>query len=114
MRHTKILDDDFALRNLQEKNWPYFVERLLTVSKNEDTFVFSTKSSVEGNQINFDTIGNLVLCKSIYNLIYIGVADNFREYLQSLPQYEFDDIDQDLCSNGIFFENLQNEIYSKK
>ena len=47
VRHTKISDDDFALPNLQEKNWPYFVERLLTVSENKYSFVFSTNSSIE-------------------------------------------------------------------
>ena len=82
VRHTKISDDDFALRNLQEKNWPYFVERLQTVSGNEDSFIFSTNSSIEENKIIYDTIENL--CKSVYNVIYIGVVDNFREYLQSL------------------------------
>ena len=100
-------DHTFALENLQEKKWSYFVERLLAVLENEDSFVFSI-------QIIFDTIENLVLFKSIYNLIYTGIANNFREYLQSLPQNEFDDIDQDLCSNSIFFENIQHETDSKE
>ena len=34
--------------------------------------------------------------------------------MQSLPQNEFDDTDQDLRSNDIFSENLQNEINSKE
>ena len=79
--------------------------------KNGDNFV---QSSVEENQIIFDTIENLVLCKSIFNLVYIGITDNFCEYLQSLPQNAFEDIDQNLLSTGIFFENLQHETDPKE
>ena len=80
IRHTKISDDDFALENLQEKNLLYFAERLLTVSQDENTFNFSTKPSVEENRMLFDTIKNLVLCKAVFNLTYIGIADNFHDF----------------------------------
>ena len=83
----------------------------LILWKNEDNFV---QSSVEENRIIFDTIENLVLCKSIFNLVYIGITDNFCEYLQSLPQNAFEDIDQNLRSTGIFFENLQHETDPKE
>ena len=86
VRHTKISDDDSVLQNLQEEN--------------ED---FSTNSSTEEKEIIYDLIENLDLCKSVYNVIYIGVADSFCEYSQSLPQSEFNDTDQDLRSNGFFF-----------
>ena len=85
----------------------------MTVSENENSFAFRTLPRVEVNQIIYDTIENFVLSKSIYNLFYIGISDNFHEYLQSLQQNGFDDIDQDLQSNGIFFENLKNETNSK-
>ena len=32
VRHTIIADKDFALDNLQEKDWMYFVKRLIHVS----------------------------------------------------------------------------------
>ena len=114
IRHTKISDDNFALQNLQGKNWPYFVERLLTVSQDKKTFEFSTKSSVEENKIIYDTRENLALCKSVYGVIYIDVADNFREYLQSLPQNEFDDLDQDLRANGFSFKISETKSIQKK
>ena len=44
IRHTNISDDDFTLENIQQKNWLYFFERLLTVFQDENTFNFSTKS----------------------------------------------------------------------
>ena len=40
VRYTKIADDSFALENLQEKDWSYLIERFLTVSEKEDSFVF--------------------------------------------------------------------------
>ena len=115
IRHTKIWDDDFALENLQEKNMSYFVKRLLTDSQDKNTINFSTKSSIEENKIIFHTIKNLVPCKAAYNLIYIAIADNFHDYLKSLPQNELNDIDQDLRRNGLFFfEDLKNEFNAKK
>ena len=53
-------DDHFALENLQEKKW-------FILSKNGDNFV---QSSVEENQIIFDTIENLLLHQSILNLYW--------------------------------------------
>ena len=29
VKHTKISDDDYALRTLQDKNWPYFINRII-------------------------------------------------------------------------------------
>ena len=93
----------------------YFVKRLLTDSQDKNTFNFSTKSSIEENKIIFHTIKNLVPCKAAYNLIYIAIADNFHDYLKSLPQNESNDIDQDLRRNGLFFfEDLKNEFNAKK
>ena len=66
---------------IYRKKRSYFVERPLTISEKEDSFVFSTQSSVQEIQIIYDTIEHLVLCKSVYNAIYIDVADNFCEYL---------------------------------
>ena len=66
-----------------------------------------TKSGTEENKIKYDKIKNLVFCKSVYNVIYITIADNFQEYLQSLPQNEFDNTDQDPHTNGSFFLRSQ-------
>ena len=33
VRHTSIADNDYALAILQEKIWPYFIERILKISR---------------------------------------------------------------------------------
>ena len=53
-------DDHFALENFQEK-------KCFILWKNGDNFV---QSSVEENQIIFDTIENLPLHQSILNLYW--------------------------------------------
>ena len=55
-----MTDDHFALENLQEKKW-------FILCKNGDNFV---QSSVEENQIIFDTIENLLLHQSILILYW--------------------------------------------
>ena len=92
----------------------YFVEILLPILQDQNSFGFSTKSSVEENKLIHDTTENLVICKVGYNLMYIAIVENFYAHLKLLPQNELDDIDHDLRRNGIFFEDLQNEVHSKE
>ena len=89
--------------------------------KDENSFNFSTKSSIEAtkssieeNKIIYDTIENLIICKVVNDLICIVIAESCHVYLKLLPQNELDVIDQDLHRNGIFFEDLNNEIDSKE
>ena len=32
VRHTKVTADDYALQKLQDKNWPYFINRIIEFS----------------------------------------------------------------------------------
>ena len=35
IRHSVIADDDYAFENLQNKNWQYFIEKLLFVARDQ-------------------------------------------------------------------------------
>ena len=81
-RHTTISDDQHALENLQSKDWPYFINRLLKAS-NDDIFSLSLLG-IDQNQNNIgelkiinDTIENLKLCKNYYADIYAKVSSCF-------------------------------------
>ena len=61
IRHSVIADDDYALENLQNKNWQYFVETLLFVASDQlSEFEESEKDILE------KTFDNLNYCKD-YN-----------------------------------------------
>ena len=65
--HTIILDDNIALKNLQEKDWTYFIERLNQISQKESSFELYT--NFDENKIVLDTIENLVLCKVFHSIM---------------------------------------------
>ena len=44
VRHTIVSDDQHAVENLQSKDWPYFIDRLLGVS-NDDISNMITQST---------------------------------------------------------------------
>ena len=92
VRHTIIVDDDFTLQNLQERDWFYFVERLIQVSQDEQYFL-DANQNLEKNNVVIDTIENLVLSKSVYNVIYISIANSLYKYLKSIPKTDLDMID---------------------
>ena len=69
IRHTIISNDLHALEKLQSTNWPYFIDRLLEISKRNITelnlFNFDqNRNNREELRIINDTIGNLKTCKN--------------------------------------------------
>ena len=69
VRHTQIPDNDYALTTLQEKNWPYFIERILEVSEGWPLQLINLGSPVDidENKIITDTIYSLTVLKNFIN-----------------------------------------------
>ena len=58
IRYSVIADDDYALENLQNKNWQYFIETLLFVASDQlSKFEESEKDILQ------KTFDNLNYCK---------------------------------------------------
>ena len=83
IRHTQISDNKYALETLQNKNWSYFVKRVLEIS-NDDVDLSSATDKNEINIIN-ETFENLNICKEYYSSIYNNIAGCFQEYLNKIP-----------------------------
>ena len=65
IKHTEIADDDFALGVLQEKNWPYFIERLLEVCTNLAFENIVGIGNPENVKIINDSLQNLTICNEL-------------------------------------------------
>ena len=82
--HTIISDNKDALEILQNKDWPYFINRLLEVSNGGISSL--SLLSIGQNQNNVeelkvigdDTIENLEKCKNYYADIYADVGGFFK------------------------------------
>ena len=49
IRHTNIADDGYALKNLQSKNWLYFIERITEISVGD---ILSSPLGTLNNEFN--------------------------------------------------------------
>ena len=58
IRYSVIADDDYALENLQNKNWQYFIETLLFVASDQ-----LSKLEESEKDILQKTFDNLNYCK---------------------------------------------------
>ena len=72
VRHTIVLDDQYMLDVLHSRDWPYFIDRLLEVSK-DDVTSLNLSGVNDSSQNNFkemkiinDTIDDLTICKDYY------------------------------------------------
>ena len=116
IRHTIISNDLHALEKLQSTNWPYFIDRLLEISKRNITelnlFNFEqNQNNREQLRIINDTIGNLKTCKSYYADIYANIGCIFQNYLLNAPDVLIKKIQNDIRLNlfsGIDLKTKQN------
>ena len=100
------------LETLQNKNWPYFVKTVLEVS-NDDVDLSSVTDQNEINNIN-ETFENLNICKEYYNSIYNNIAGNFQEYLNKIPTWYAEEIEDDLNIHLYSNIDLKNEQRSSR
>ena len=95
------------METLQNKNWSYFVKTVLEVS-NHDVDLSSVTDQYEINIIN-ETFENFNICKEYYNSIYNNIAGCFQEYLNEIPTWYAEEIEDDLNIHLYYNIDLKNE-----
>ena len=103
VRHTVTSDDDYALREMQNKNWPYFIERILKVSETGLELTNYSMTDKSENKIITDAVQNFKTVKKLYVCQYNTVGDNLLEYLHNCPILAQEKIDEDLRLNAFQF-----------
>ena len=67
VRHTKVNADDYALKTLQDRNWPYFINRIMEFSQGVLDLNDIITSDPDEVNILKDTRSNFEIVKSLYN-----------------------------------------------
>ena len=88
VKHTKVSADDYALKKLQDRNWPYFVNRIIEFSQG----VYD----INNTRANFE------ITKNLYNELLTAVGINLHEYFINLDIAEKQKIDTDLINNNYY------------
>ena len=102
--HTKLSADEVVMEKLRNRDWQYLIESLIyKVEKEKDYYKIKTTEDYEMIQ---DMSKNYRLLRRIHHDLYTTIAENFKLYLSTLTQSEFDEIDSDIISSGL--NSLQN------
>ena len=100
--HTKLSTDEVVMEKLQNRNWQHFIESLI-YKVEKDYYKIKT---TEDSEMIQDMSKNYRFLRRIHHDLYTTIAENFKLYLSTLTQSEFDEIDSDIISSGL--NSLQN------
>ena len=86
VRHNVVLNDKTALEILQNKNWQYFIERILEVCQSNNGGELNQLVNIKEVKIIENSVENFTICKSLYTNFYNQIASNLVEAIQIYRQ----------------------------
>ena len=101
IKHSVVTQDYLAAEKIQDRNWKYFVESVLTFSQNatdesnKKPFLLDTKEIVE-------------ILKKTYEKLYNQISKNFTGMLNKMPFDLFEKIEDDLIREKYGKNDLKN------
>ena len=108
-----MTDDNYALQTLQNRNWPYFISRIIEFSQG---FInLNDLTSTDSTEINIlnNTRANFEIVKNLYNELFNSVGINLHEYFKNLGIVEKQKTDTDLTNNFFTFGSARR-LYTAK
>ena len=114
VRHSKNVENKFALKIVQSHNWQYFIETLRHILNNEisiNDFDFKDDEAFEDHLIIEKTQQNLNHCKNFYEEVFNDVAYFLHKKIKEIPD-EFIEKMQDDLANEIYFTKKIKDIES--
>ena len=75
--HSVITDDDLALELIQNENWQYFIETILTACKTNNDGINNTVDLKNINLIK-NSIENMTICKQTYLNFYNQISQYLK------------------------------------
>ena len=102
--HTKLSTDEVVMEKLQNRDWQYLIESLIYKVEQEKDY-YKIKMTEDSEMIQ-DMSKNYRLLRRIHHDLSTTIAENFKLYLSTLTQSEFEEIDSDIISSCL--NSLQN------
>ena len=107
IRHTKLSDDNYALGEIQDRNWPYFIDKIIEYSQGFLNLSDVEKDLTELNILR-NTRDNFEILKGLYNELLNAVAISLHAYLKEISYLKKKKIDTDLRNNNFEIFDPQN------
>ena len=95
-----MTEDYIAAEQIQDKNWKYFVDSLLSFSQN------STDKAYQKNFL-LDSRENLVLLKKTYEDLYSQISKNFTNTLLKTPFNLYKEFEKDFLRENYEMEDVK-------
>ena len=114
IRHSIIVNGDFALNVVQSHSWQYFIETLLHISNNEtnlDDYNLKNNENFDEYLIIEKTLDNLKYCRNFYEGVFDDVSYFLHKKIQELPDNFVEKMEDDL-SNEIYYTKKLKEVDS--
>ena len=102
IRHTKLSDDNYALGALQDRNWPYFIDRIIEYSQGFLNLSDMDISEVTEINVLRNTRDNFEIVKGVYNEPFDSVGVNLHELFKIMGYSNKKNIDTNLRNNNFF------------
>ena len=102
IRHSTLTDDNYALGALQDRNWPYFISRIIEYS--QGFLNLSDLAVSDPTKINTlrNTRANFEIVKGVYGELFTSVGNNLHELFKIIGYITKQRIDTDLTNNNFF------------
>ena len=104
IRHSLVTDNYLTAEEIQNQDWPYFIERVLEVCKFNDANLVKL-----GEKILLSTMENVTVAKRVYRMIFDTVSRNFNLTINDLSYGRIKDISDDFSiKNYSYRDSLTN------
>ena len=92
--HSVITVHDLAFNVIQNRNWQYFIETILTACKTNNGGINNT---IELKNINIikNSVENITICKQTCRSFYKQISQCLVNTIKNLPVNEREEIDRD-------------------
>ena len=114
VRHSKVVENEFALKIVQSHNWQYLIETLLHISNNEitaDEFDFKDDEAFQDYLIIQKTQQNVNYCKKFYEEVFNDISYFLHQKIKGIPDELVEKMQDDLA-NEIYFTKKIKEMES--
>ena len=101
IKHSIVTQDYIAAEKIQDKNWKYFVESVLSFSQN------ATDKEYQKSFL-LDTQENVVILKKTYEKLYNQISKQFNKILNKMPFDLFKEIKDDFKRENYEMKDLTN------
>ena len=109
-----MTDDNYALSALQDRNWPYFINRITEFSQG---FInLSDLQHFDATEINIlnNTRTNFEIFKTVYNELFTSVGINLHEFFKNMGVLDKQRIDNDLTNSNFCPWDSQEDFIQQR